>query len=140
MWIGLSGAKTFGKAQARLADRPQTVRRNADAGIARQVLESCLRTLPQLAEPLRIIAEAYLPRPQRAAVAAAMFVEHRQQRQSDAGRGRSGGNPRRKFSRIVIRRTAGLVVEVVEFGHRRVSRLQHLHLHEGGDGLHVIRC
>ena len=40
---------------------------------------------------------------------------------------------------VGVRRAAGRMVQVVELGDRGIPRLEHLHLHEGGDGLDVVR-
>ena len=40
---------------------------------------------------------------------------------------------------VAIRRAAGLVMQIVELDIGGIARLQHLHLHEGGDRLHMLR-
>ena len=61
---------------------------------------------------------------------AAELVEHRQERQADAGAAAAAAMRSRHLGDVVVGRAAGPVVEVVELDDGGVARLQHLHLHE----------
>jgi hypothetical protein len=118
--------------------RPQGMRRHADPAIVRQRLQHRGRGGVQPGEAVAVGAEADLPGAERAAVAAAELVMHRQEREPDPGPRRGGGDPPGHLGRVVVGPAAGAVVQVVEFDVGRIARLQHLHLHEGGDRLDMV--
>ena len=69
---------------------------------------------------------------------AAMGVEDRQQRQPDPGLGGRGGDPHSEFGRVIVGAPVGLVMQVVELGHRSEAAFQHFDEGQGRDGLHVL--
>ena len=120
-------------------DGAQAVRGNADAGIGGQGAKGSFGTFHQPGEAVHVIAEADLSRPQRPPVAAAILIEHRQQRQADAGCGSRRCDAGGHFGKVSIGLTARLVMDVVELHIGGIACLQHLHLHEGGNRFHILR-
>ncbi len=66
-------------------DAAQRMRRDAQVGVGRQGLQRRSHCLDQPRKPVRFIAKPALSGPERASVAAAELILHRQQRQTDAG-------------------------------------------------------
>ena len=114
------------------------MRRDADARIRGQGGQRRLGPLQQALEVLGRGAETVLARRQRAAVHAAELVMHGQKRQPDAGAGAGGGDARRHLGDIVVMAAAGAVMQIVKLDIGGVTGLEHLHLHEAGDGLNVV--
>ena len=85
-----------------------------------------------------VVDEPPLLRFGRRAAECRMSVEHRKQRHPDAGPSGGGEDAPGHFRARLIGRTVGRVVEVVEFGDRGESRLQHLDIELRGDRLDVI--
>ena len=92
----------------------------------------------QPGKPVKIIAKAPLPCAQRAAIAATILVMHRQQGQPDPALCGGGGDTPGHLRQIIIGRAVALMMEIVEFHAGGVACLQHFHLHQCGDGLHMI--
>ena len=115
------------------------MRGHAKAGILWQAGQRAACRLPQRAEPVGIIAKAQLPRRKCPPVATALLIEHRQQGQPQPGFRRRCGDPRRHFGSVGIGRPTLRMVQIMELGHGGIPCLGHFHLHEGGNGLHVIR-
>ena len=68
-----------------------------------------------------------------------MGIEHRKQRHADADAARGGQDAAGHFRGLSVRRTIGLVMEVVELGDGGEPCFQHLDIELRGDRLHVIR-
>ncbi len=93
----------------------------------------------QVGKPIDRVAEALLAALQGLPGAAAMLIEYRQQCQTDAGFFGSRHDPIRQLSRIGIGDAVGLVMEIMEFAHRGIARLGHLHEGQGRDRFHLLR-
>ena len=120
--------------------RAQRVRGDADARVSRQPLCCRARRVQQPGVLIRRCAKAQLPDGQRLPTRAAMAVKDRQMRQADTRPLGRCENALRQLGGIVIRRAAGLVVQIVKLSDSRKTRL--LHLHEGlrRDCLDMICC
>ena len=68
-----------------------------------------------------------------------MGVEHRQERDSDAGAAGRSEDSTGHFRRLLIRRAVWSIVEIVELGDGGEPCLQHLDIELRGDRLHIIR-
>ena len=86
-----------------------------------------------------IADEAALRRRRRLAQEAALAIEHRQQGEADARRLGRRHDALRHLGHVVVGPAVGLVMEIVELGHRGEARLEHLHVGEGRDRLEVVR-
>ena len=88
----------------------------------------------------RVEGEAALLGPQRAAVEAAALVEHRQDREADAGVGGGVGERPRERERIVgVGRAVLAVLQVMELADLRVAAAQQLDVEMGGDRAQRLR-
>ena len=92
----------------------------------------------QRGKPLRVIAKALLTARQRAPVTSAELVEDRQQGQPDARRLCRRNDPLGHLGQVGIRLSADIVVQVVKFGDRGISRFQHLHENQCGDCFDMV--
>ncbi len=111
---------------------------NAEAAVRGQGREGGAALLDQTGKAIRVIAETDLPGAKAGLIAAAVLVLHRQQGQADAGLQGGGGDALGHFRERVIGHATGLVVQVVEFDVGGVTGFEHLHLHEGSDGLNLF--
>ena len=122
--VGRGGAKRM-RRDAERRRRPAQCRRASASRAARK--------------PSRSLPKRSWPPAERLRAGAAVAVEHRQQRQPDAGRRRP---PRRcgaaSSAGVGIGRAAGLVVQIVELGDAAVAGLQHLDIGQRGDRLDVF--
>ena len=67
------------------------------------------------------------------------MIENREQRQSASRRGCGSGDTLAHFCEAVIGKAIGLMVQIMELDDRPEAGLQALHLHEGGNGLGIVR-
>ena len=88
---------------------------------------------------MEIVDEPPLLGPGRRSAKRRMGIEHRKQRHADADAPSRGQNTAGHFRGLSVRRTIGLVMEVVELGDGGEPRLQHLDIELRGDRLDVIR-
>ena len=77
---------------------------------------------------------------QGTAVTAAEPIENRQQGQADSRLRGRGDDAAGELARPVVGHAARLMVNVVKLGDRGEAGLEHLHLGEGGDRLHLVRA
>ena len=98
-----------------------------------------LRTVHNAHVAVDVIAKTHLTGTQRAPIHAALHIHHGQQGQADSGLICRRADALGHCRALVIRRAAGLVVQVMKFGHSRISGLQHFHLHLRCDRLNVLR-
>lgn len=133
------GCKCHEHLQIAAADRPQRVRCQADAEIRRRLRQPPARSLEQAGKAFRIVAEASLRTGERPPVGTAEPIEHRQERQANAGPFGSRENAPRHLGGIGVGRAIGGVVQIMELGDRAETCLQHLDEGHGGDGFHLLR-
>ena len=106
-------------------NRAQTVQGAADA--QRPALFAMQRVeKTQIA--VDIVTEATLTFVERATVEAAGHVQHRQQREPDAGIARSGDQRPRHRSGVAVGAAIGCVMQIMEFAHRGVTGFQHFRI------------
>ncbi len=67
-----------------------------------------------------------------------MRIEHRKQREADSGRAGGGDDAPRKFGRVGKGLAFGIVMHVMEFCDRRVSRFRHFDIDLRGDRLESV--
>ena len=94
--------------------RAQAVRRDADDGLvdSATAIRGCSRA--SRAKPIEIVDESPLAFVRRGAAEAGMRVEHRQQRQADAGLVGRGGDALGHLGEVGIGRAVAVVMQVVE--------------------------
>ncbi len=121
--------------------RVQAVGRHGAQGMRREAQHAALRAhhgreaLEQREHVVGAVQETPLALARRLAAEAAGLVEHRQQRDADAGTPCRAQQRERHLGVVGIGAAAFGVVQVMELAHRRVARLQHLHVEPGGDRL-----
>ena len=132
MWIGAS-AETSATTAA--SSSGVTARRlcGATPSVTRLRLASRARSATRRANESIGRHEAALCRGGRRSTESAVRVEHRQQRQGDAGVRCRGDHAPRELRRIRVRAAGGIAMHIVKLGDRRVARLQHLDVRLRGD-------
>jgi hypothetical protein len=90
------------------------MRRHAEPGVRAEPAQRGAGALEQARIEIVVAAEAPLTRPERAVVAAAALIEHRQEREADAGLASRGGDARRHLRGVGVGRAVGGVVQVME--------------------------
>lgn len=107
-------------------------------GLIRLPGQDRLQTRLQLQVVFGAVDESALPFIGRLTAEAGMAVEHRQQRQADAGGNRGLADAQGKFGRVGVGRAVGVVMNVMEFGDRGVAGLEHLDVQLPGDDAELI--
>ena len=118
MWIGPPAASATTSASSLRRHGAQTVRRDAD--VARRP-RCAPAVVDETREGVEIGDEPPLLRPRRRAAEGRVRVEHRQQRQPDAGLSGRGDDAIRHLGRRRIGRAVRRVVQIVELGDARRS-------------------
>ena len=137
MWIGAS-AETSATTAA--SSSGVTARRlcGATPSVTPCALASRASDATRRANESMDVHEAALRRGGRRSPESAVRVEHRQQRQRDAGVRCRGDHAPRELRGIRVRAARGIVMHVVKFGDRRIARLQHLDVRLRGDRLERV--
>lgn len=84
------------------------------------------------------MAETTLSVVQRPAIETTGLVQHRQQRQSDAGIFGGADDGFRHFRRVSIRAPIRLMVQVMELADLAVAGFQHFAIQLGGNGIQLL--
>ena len=138
MWIGPSPASAARPPQARPGVTARRLCGATPTTAPCKPATACAAAVQQPREAVEVVDEAALARRRRRAAEAAMGVEHRQQRQADAGRRRRGGDPLGHLGEVGIGPPVAVVVQVVELADAGEAGLQHLDIELGGDRLDVV--
>ena len=118
-------------------DGAQRMRRDAELRI-RKPGDRPRARLDEALEAVAVAEEPALALNRRRAAEIALGVEHRQQRQPDAGRGGRRRDALGRLGDVAVRAPVRPVVQVVELADRGEAGFQHLDEGEGGDRLDVV--
>ena len=118
-------------------DRAQGVKAQPQA-LRRLLGEQRRQLRVQVQVLLGAVDEATLPVIGRLPAETRVAVQHRQQGQADAGVGGGLADAQRQFGRVGIGLALGVMVHVMEFGHRGVAGLEHLDVQLARDDAQLL--